>query len=69
MTHKAVYEMFQRLHPLYCSETLTWYPNGINSIKIEVLKDMIFVFTFNNNKTWSFETLKSYDKFRIPQGR
>ena len=64
MTHKAVYEMFQRLHPLYCCEALTWYPNGRNSIKIKIIEDMIFVFTYHNAKTWSFETEKSSEDYR-----
>lgn len=68
MKHKDVHVMFTRLFPMYSAGEYTWYSSGKNTIRIKILEDMIFVFTFNN-KTWSFETDKSYDKFRIPQGR
>lgn len=69
MTHKQVYEMFQRLHPLYASGNQTWYPNGRNSIRIQVLKEMCFIFTFHNNRKWAFETDESYNKCRIKERR
>lgn len=63
MTHKEVYNMFARLFPLYSEGALTWFPNGRNSIRIRIDKNMEFIFTFHNNRTWSFETLDSWMKY------
>ena len=65
MTHKEIYDMFQKLHPLYCKEGQIWYPNGRNSIRLPIIQGVEFVFTFHNNRTWSFETIDSYKKCRI----
>lgn len=66
MRHVDVYEMFTKLHPLYCGG-YTWFPHGRNTIRIKFIENLEFVFTYHNNRCWSFETLQMYNKYRIKE--
>ena len=67
MNHKEVYKKFEVLLPLYCCGSLKWYADGKNAIRIVVMKGLEFIFTFHNNSCWSFETIKSHEKYRFKE--
>lgn len=65
MKHKDVHEMFTRLFPMYSAGKYTWYPSGRNTIRIKIIENIEFIFTYYTNKCWSFETLPMYNKYRV----
>ncbi len=65
MRHVDVHEMFTRLFPMYSAGKYTWYPNGRNTIRIKIIENIEFIFTYHNNRCWSFETLPMYNKYRV----
>ena len=61
MVHSKVYQIFERVLPLYAGEQVEiWFPNGKNSIRIRSVDKREFVFTYHDDKSWKFETLKNY---------
>lgn len=57
MGHEDIFEKFKVLFPIYAENVLDWFPNGKCSIRVrisEIFTD--FIFTYNNNKEWRFET-------------
>lgn len=61
MVHSKVYKIFERVLPLYAGENAeVWFPNEKNSIRIRGANKQDYVFTYNDDRTWRFETLKSF---------
>jgi hypothetical protein len=46
MNHKDVYQKFIDTLPLYAKNTVAWYRNGQNSIRVRQLDGKEFIFTF-----------------------
>lgn len=67
MTHNDVYKKFASFFPDYASDVDLWFPNGKNSVRIrskgraEFVKGLPeYVFTYNGDFEWSFETIKNH---------
>ena len=60
MTQKNIYKEFKRLFPQYVKTIRQWYFIASNSICIRTDCDKYFVFTYNDEKDWYFETAVSY---------
>lgn len=37
-----------------------WFPNGLNSIRVRLTNKDEFIFTYNSDKNWCYETVDSY---------
>ena len=62
MTHQCIYDNFERLLPKFAEAADTWFPNGMNSIRVRIPGRGNYVFTFNCEEDWSFETAYSHIK-------
>lgn len=65
MSYKEIHEVFIKLFPLYSGVRHAWYPAGKNTIRIKLMNDTNvvlaeFIFIYNSNRRWSFETLDNY---------
>lgn len=65
MTHKKVFECFNRMFPGWGGEsTEIWFPYGNSMIKIRLRNKMEFVFTYFSEKNWKLETLNHFTERR-----
>lgn len=62
MSHRDVYEHFKRCFPMYADASEVWFPNGKHSIRVRLLNKYDFIFTYNGNNDWRFETIDSFIK-------
>lgn len=63
MSHKEVYKLFELYFPYYAGDKVdAWFPNGKGSIRIRQKNKQNFIFTFNGERDWKFETLDSFLK-------
>jgi len=61
MTHNSIFTFFGTLFPKYYDSVDVWFPNGKGSIRIRLKKlSEEFIFTYVNDKEWSFETIAYY---------
>ena len=60
MTHLDVYEWFKRYFPQYAEHVETWFQNGKSSVRVRQENKQEFIFTYNGEKNWCFETVDSY---------
>ena len=61
MSHSEVYKWFELYFPQYAGDNVeTWFQNGKNSIHIRQKNHQEFIFTFNNEGNWRFETVESF---------
>lgn len=62
MTHKEVFEKFKLYFPQFAESVETIFPSSKNSIRIRIgyLRD--YIFTFNGERDWCFETVDSFIK-------
>lgn len=64
MTHKKVFECFNRMFPGWRESTEIWFPYGNSMIKIRLRNKMEFVFTYFSEKNWNLETLDRFSERR-----
>lgn len=62
MVHREIFNTFKKLMPIYGDKTVEWSPHGYNKIRVRLATKEDFIFTWFNDKSWRFETLKSYLK-------
>lgn len=62
MLHHNVLIKFNLYFPHITSDVETWFPNGRNSIRIRLHDLREFIFTYNDEKDWCFETKESFIK-------
>ncbi len=61
MVHTDVYNWFALYFPNYAGENVDkWFPNGKNSIRVRQTNGQEFIFTYNSQKDWRFETINSF---------
>ena len=60
MTHDIVLQHFRKCFPHYANEIIAWFPNGKNSIRVRYDHGQEFIFTFNSESNWVYETVDSY---------
>lgn len=70
MTHTAIVKIFNRLLPQYYAQMVKWFPNGRDSIRVILNDKKEYVFTYNYDKDWSFETVICYiNRIRIKEDK
>lgn len=62
MSHKTIFDWFKLYFPNYDKHTVTWFPNGKNSIRVRWDNGRDFIFTFNGEKDWCFQTVENFLK-------
>lgn len=61
MTHNEVYKNFPFGFVNFNEEDVdVYFPCGRNTIRIRLKNQREYIFTFNTNKDWSIETVKSF---------
>lgn len=60
MTHKDVYKYFTLYFPQFAEHVEIWYPNGKNSVRVRQKNGQDFVFTYNGEMLWCFETVENH---------
>lgn len=62
MTHKEVFEKFEKCFPQFAETVECIFPNGKNSIRVRIAYLRDYIFTFNDEYDWCFETVDSFIK-------
>lgn len=62
MTHKNVFEVFNKMFPGWRGMSETWYPYGNATIKIRMRNKSEYVFAYFNDRHWKLETIESFGK-------
>lgn len=62
MTQLDVYDHFKAIFPWLVKNVHEWFPNGKNGIRIRMLDGREFIFTYNDSREWSFETVDMFLK-------
>lgn len=62
MTHKKVYDWFKFYFPQFADQSKEYFPCGKNCIRVRLQNERDYVFTYNGNKNWKFETVESHIK-------
>lgn len=61
MNHNEIYRWFELYFPHYSGDNVVmWFQNGKNSIRIRQINGQEFIFTYNSQKDWKFETIGSF---------
>lgn len=60
MMHQDIYKQFELCFPDYGKNIEMWFPNGRNSVRIRQVNKQEFIFTYNGQDDWKFETVKSF---------
>lgn len=60
MSHNEIRKWFELYFPSYAGDqTIAWFPNGKNSIRIRQSTGREFIFTYHSATNWKFETVDS----------
>ena len=62
MTHKFIFEAYKAILPSYANATESWKENGKHCIRVRLINRQQFIFTFNSDKDWCFETVDHHNK-------
>lgn len=60
MKHDLILHFFKTHMPYQARLMTVWFPNGLNSIRVRLTNNDEFIFTYNNEKDWCYETVDSY---------
>ena len=60
MQHELVLYEFKKCLPHYVNEIIAWFPNGKNSIRVRYKDGRDFIFTFERDEDWRYETVNSF---------
>lgn len=60
MSQRYVYEQFQMKFPQMAKQAATWFPCGKNRVRIRMVNNQDFIFTFNGKMDWRLETVDSF---------
>lgn len=60
MIHKEVYKQFEFYLPLFAQNVEVWFPNGKNSIRVRQTDKREFIFTYDGQRRWIFETVENF---------
>lgn len=61
MFHKEVLVRFKKICGVEDENIKEWFPNGKNSVRVELKNGFQYVLTFNSVKDWCLETRVSYE--------
>lgn len=60
MKHDLIFHYFKLHMPTEAKNIVQWFPNGLNSIRVRFKNNDEFIFTYNGEKEWCYETVDSY---------
>lgn len=60
MKHDLIIYNFKNLMPHQARLIAEWFPNGKNSIRIRLTNKEEFIFTYNSEREWCYETVDSF---------
>lgn len=72
MFHTKIYDAFKDMFPNYVNESVVYFPNGKNSIRLRGVDGYRFyrqelVFTYYDNRNWRLKTVDQFIK-RMTKG-
>lgn len=62
MTHDIVFDKFRKQFPHRAKQLIAWFPNGKNCIRVRYEDGHDFIFTFNGEGDWNWETIDHFIK-------
>ena len=62
MMSKDIYEWFKLYFPQFVEHVEAWFPNGKNSVRVRQTNGQEFIFSYNGQRDWRFETVDSFLK-------
>lgn len=62
MMSKDIYEWFKLYFPQFVEHVESWFPNGKNSVRVRQTNGQEFIFSYNGQRDWRFETVDSFLK-------
>lgn len=65
MTHREVFEQFKKYFPQFADSVKTIFPCGKNTVRLRLEQMRDYVFTYNGERDWSFETVDSFMRTRM----
>ena len=60
MKHDLILHFFKTHLPFQARLVTEWFPNGKNSIRVRLTNKDEFIFTYNKEKEWCYETVDNY---------
>lgn len=60
MKHDLIFYYFKMCMPHQAKLIVKWFPNGKNSIRVRFANNEDFIFTYNGEQNWCYETVDSY---------
>lgn len=60
MKHDIILYYFKHHMRHEALQMMEWFPNGLNSIRVRLTNKEDFIFTYNGEQNWCFETVDSY---------
>lgn len=60
MKHDLIFHYFKTHMPVEAKRIIQWFPNGLNSIRVRLTNNDEFIFTYNGEREWCYETVDSY---------
>ena len=60
MKHDLILHNFKIHLKPYAKNIVEWFPNGQNSIRVRFTNKEEFIFTYNGEQNWCYETVDSY---------
>ena len=60
MKHDLIFYYFKQHLPYQAKSMIEWFTNGRNSIRVRLTSKEDFIFTYNGERNWCFETLDNY---------
>ena len=62
MCHNTIYDAYKDLMPFFAEKTEAWFPCGLNTIRVRLNTKKEYVFNYNADKSWQFQTIDLYIK-------
>lgn len=65
MTHIDVFKQFEKHFPQFADSVKTIFPCGKNTVRLRLEFMHEYVFSYNGENDWSFETVDSFMRTRM----
>ena len=60
MLHDDIFKEYLKIFGFKPDTVIEWFPNGLNSIRLEYKNSDRFIFTYNDRLDWKLETENSF---------
>ena len=60
MLHEDIFKEYLKIFRFKPDTVIDWFPNGLNSIRLEYKNGDRFIFTYNDRLDWKLETENSF---------